>query len=438
MPEGPKESGGQRMRRRLKTALSTRPSLLLLDEPTNHLDERHRAWLAAEVAAFPGTVVIACHDRAFIDAVCTRVLHLERGSLQSYPGGYSDFERARAAAGAAATARFDDWRRQDEHLRQAADRQRRWAEKAHAQASERDPFRKKRASQLMNKALATEGRLQRHQEERPEKPWQAPEFRFRLVGGQRIPRRLVQVEALTFRYHGSTRDAFAALTFQVGNGERVCLEGPNGSGKTTVLHLVAQTAGVAASLPGVRGGALRVAQAARCLFVRQDEAVVLDSSALSQMLEQGVQDAAHARTLLGAFHLRGPATLRPARELSPGERVRLAFCLALVAQPDLLLLDEPTNHLELEGRVALEAALQRYPGAVLLSSHDSVFRERVATQRLQLGAAAAVKTDELGTERLRLQMRMAELEGRIAAARPVEKPAIEAEIRQIAKFLRRS
>lgn len=431
------ESGGERMRRRLKAAFSSRPALLLLDEPTNHLDDRHLQWLLTELRGFDGAVLMACHDRAFVDALCTRVFHLDRGSLQVYSGNYSAFEAALSAQRRGAVHRHESWEKEKEHIKEAADQQRRWAVQAHQKAGVRDPTAKRLAAKAMKKALATEERLARHETDRPDRPFETPRFQFQLGGGRGIPDRVLRAEAVTFTYALGKAPVFRSLTLDVRKGERLALLGPNGSGKSTLLGLAAWAGGLAPMPDGHLEGRISIPGSVRTDVFRQEGTVDPDRTPLEQMLTSGARDPSQARTLLGVFALEGESALRPAKDLSPGERVRLAFALTLVAQPDLLILDEPTNHLDLDGRRALEEALSAYPGAVLLATHDLMFRERVATRTLSLGGEeTAPSPAQDPPDELILGMRLDNLSGKLPAAKGEERRKILEEISRLTATLR--
>ena len=418
-------SSGQRMRRRLQSALAGRPDLLLLDEPTNHLDDQGLLWLERELRAFPGAILFACHDRAFIDAVADRILLIDQGRLTSFPGGYQAFEQHALAAREAQRHQNATWRRERDRLHASAARQRAWAEKAHRMAGERNPVGKRKAAQLMHKAIAAERRVARHEADRVDKPWEEPPLSFAFQpprGGLRV---LARAQDLAFTYAGASRPALGPVTFDLRRGERLAIVGGNGSGKTTLLGLLSALGGTPA-LPGRTEGRLSLNPGLKVFHLRQEEPPPPQGSPLEIMLRAGAPDVAVARTVLGHFHLRGEMALRSVSSLSPGEQVRLQFCRCLVAGADLLLLDEPTNHLDLTGRSALGSALAAYPGAVVFASHDRSFRSEVATRELALGSSPAVAAaPEAQLRREMLEMRLAELTARLNEARGVRRAEIE-------------
>ncbi len=427
-------SSGQRMRRRIKAALDRRPDLLLLDEPTNHLDAEGLAWLEQALRAYEGAILFACHDRAFVDAVAERTFLIARGHLRAFDGGYARYHVQVSAETAAQKHAHESWRKERDRLHLAAARQRNWAEKAHRDAGERNPGAKRRAAQLMHKAMATEGRLGRLEAARVEKPWQEPALSFSFLPPRDLPPTLLRLQDVAFTYRGASTAAIGPLTLGLGRGERLALVGPNGSGKSTLLALIAAAGGEGPPPPGRLGGSLALNPRVRLFFLQQEEPLADNLTALDAMLTAGAPDMSIARTLLGHFHIQGETALQTVSRLSPGERVRLQFCRCLVRGADILLLDEPTNHLDLVGREALQSALAVYPGSVLFASHDRLFREGVATRSLEIRPTPDAEAPD---EPDLLRMRMAELTARLASARPAERKKLEDELDSLVARLRR-
>lgn len=336
-------SGGWRVRLNLARALSCRADLLLLDEPTNHLDLDAVLWLEGWLKAYPGTLLLISHDRDFLDAVVGQIMAIEHQTLTLYSGGYSDYERARAARLAVQQATFEAQQRQIAHLQRFIDRFKAKATKA-------------RQAQSRVKALA---RMEVVAAAHVDSPFS---FSFPTPGNLPDPLLVVHRGAVGY----GSKPTLEGLEMTLRPGCRLGLLGQNGAGKSTLIKLLA---GVLPLISGERkeAKALSVGYFAQ----HQLEQLRSDESPLQHLLrqepmtpEQGLRD------YLGGFDFRGDMATRPVGPFSGGEKSRLALALLIRSQPNLLLLDEPTNHLDLEMREAICFALQEYEGGVVLVSHD--------------------------------------------------------------------
>jgi ATP-binding cassette subfamily F protein 3 len=336
-------SGGWRVRIALARALMCPSDLLMLDEPTNHLDLETVVWLEAWLQAYPGTLLVISHDRDFLDAVIGEVLHIEHGRLHHYRGGYTDFERQRAARLAGQAAAHAEQQRAIAHMQQFVDCFRAKASKA-------------RAAQSRLKALERMQLVAPVQAENP--------FRFRFPEPARAGNPLFSLRDAALGY-GDTA-VLREVSLQLGPGDRVGLLGANGAGKSTLVRVLA---GELAPLRGERatGERLEVGYFAQHQLEQLDPAASplahlqrLDGKATEQRL----------RDFLGGFGFAGERATAPVAPLSGGEKARLVLALLTWRAPGLLLLDEPTNHLDLDMRAALNLALQDYRGALVLVSHD--------------------------------------------------------------------
>jgi ATP-binding cassette subfamily F protein 3 len=336
-------SGGWRMRLNLAQALMCRSDLLLLDEPTNHLDLDAVIWLEDWLRSYPGTLLLISHDRDFLNNVAGHILHIEHERVTLYPGNYSAFERIRAErlAGEAAAHR----RQQEEiaHIRQYIERFRAKATKA-------------RQAQSRLKALERMTLIAPAHVDSP--------FHFAFSDPDRNPRPLLRLDDVTAGYPGNTVLRGAGLTLNP--GDRLGLLGPNGAGKSTLIRVLAGEVGPSA---GTR-------ETARDLLVGyfaqyQLEQLQREHSPLDHLRQHdpGISDQ-EARNFLGGFGFDGDRALQPVAPFSGGEKARLVLALIVYRRPNLLLLDEPTNHLDLEMRQALADALQAFPGAMVVVSHD--------------------------------------------------------------------
>jgi len=336
-------SGGWRVRIALARALMCPSDLLMLDEPTNHLDLETVVWLEEWLQTYPGTLLVISHDRDFLDAVIGEVLHIDHRRLHHYRGGYSDFERQRAARLAGQQAAHAEQQRTIAHMQQFVDRFRAKASKA-------------RAAQSRLKALE---RLQLVAPVQAENP-----FRFRFPEPARTADPLLSLRDATLGY-GDTA-VLREVSLQLAPGDRIGLLGANGAGKSTLVRVLA---GELAPLCGERVTADRLEVG----YFAQHQLEQLDPAASPLAHLQRLDGKAteqRLRDFLGGFGFAGERATAAVAPLSGGEKARLVLALLTWRAPGLLLLDEPTNHLDLDMRAALTLALQDYRGALVLVSHD--------------------------------------------------------------------
>jgi ATP-binding cassette subfamily F protein 3 len=372
-------SGGWRVRLALARALMAPSDLLLLDEPTNHLDLDTTIWLQSFLSSYRGTLVLISHDRDFIDACCGVVLHIEQQALNSYRGGYSDFERQRALRLAERRA---DAEKQNRRRAEIEDFVRRFRAKA----------TKAKQAQSRLKELARMGETLEAHEDSPF------EFRFPAPSRGRDP--LLELRAAAIGYPGSA-PLLQKVDFELRSGDRIALLGRNGSGKTTFLRSLCGELALAA---GERG----MSEGCRIAYFDQQQIDTLDLDASALLHLQRITPSAREQELrdfLGGFDFRGKRVETPLRPFSGGEKARLALALLAWQRPNVLVLDEPTNHLDLDMRRALELALLDFAGAVILVSHDRHLLRSAADSlyRIADGRLEAFEGDLASYERLIIQ-----------------------------------
>jgi ATP-binding cassette, subfamily F, member 3 len=336
-------SGGWRMRLNLSQALMTRSDLLLLDEPTNHLDLDAVLWLEEWLQHYPGTLLLITHDRDFLDAIITTIVHLDGRKLTAYSGNYTQFEGQHAQALSQQQAAYVRQQRQIAHLRSYIDRFRAKATKA-KQAQSR---------------IKTLERMELIAAAHVDSP-----FAFEFPAAEMRTRQLLKLEHATLGYAG--KPVLSGVDWAILAGERIGLLGPNGAGKSTLLRAVA------GELPLLSGQRLTAQGLCIGYFAQhQVEQLRLDETALWHLrrLEPATREQ-DLRDFLGGFDFRGDRVCSPIGEFSGGERARFALALLVRRRPNLLLLDEPTNHLDIEMREALTEALQDYQGALIVVAHD--------------------------------------------------------------------
>jgi ATP-binding cassette subfamily F protein 3 len=354
-------SGGQRTRLAIGKVLLASGEVILLDEPTNHLDIEATEWLEAYLQEFSGAVLVASHDRWFLDAWATRIVEFERKRLFSYPGNFSAYERQRAE--------------RDLAHRRAYEKQQEYIEKQEAFIRRYHYGQRAREARGRAKRL---GRLERI--EAPEGVRRGPAVRFNadVRGGQIV----VDVEHLAKRF--GEQVLFTDVHFTATRGERIGIIGPNGAGKTTLLKII--LGDVPADAGAVRiGHNIQIGYHDQDLAQLDDTQTVLGemSRAAPHLLEQPLRDH------LGRFGFRGEDKGKPVAGLSGGERTRLALAKLTLSGANLLILDEPTNHLDVYARQALAAALADYDGTVLFVTHDRRLLNDLATRIVRIEAGEA-------------------------------------------------
>jgi ATP-binding cassette, subfamily F, member 3 len=345
-------SGGWRMRVALAAILFAEPDLLLLDEPTNHLDLEAALWLEGFLRNYRRTLILVSHDRHFLNAATTLTLHLDRGKLTLYSGGFDAYMRARSEA----ARRLEVMAR-----RQEAERQRLQAfvDRFRAKAS------KARQAQSRVKALA---RLEPITLSAAEPP---PRIRFPDPPQMRPP--LIALDRVSVGYVPG-KPVLSRLDLRLDPDDRVALIGANGNGKTTFARLLA------GRLAPFSGEITRPAKLA-CGFFAQHQIEEMRPEAspfdhLAALMPDALPEAVRAR--LGSFGFGQEKAFLPVADLSGGERARLNLALVTHAAPALLILDEPTNHLDIESREVLVQAINDFAGAVVLVSHDEHLLELIA------------------------------------------------------------
>ncbi|NEV62702.1 ATP-binding cassette domain-containing protein [Thiorhodococcus minor] len=336
-------SGGWRMRLALARTLMCRSDLLLLDEPTNHLDLDAVIWLEGWLKAYPGTLILISHDRDFLDAVASHILHLERQRLTLYQGSYSAFERQRAERLAQQQAAYVRQQREIAHMHSFVERFRAKATKA-------------RQAQSRLKALE---RMELIAPAHIDSP-----FRFSFDSAEHLPRPLLRLDEAAAGY--AEVPILKGVGLSLNPGDRIGLLGRNGAGKSTFIKVLAGEL-------DLQAGRCERAQDLRVGYFAQHQVDQLrpDDTPLAHLRRLDPDASEQAlRSYLGGFGFVGDRALEPVAPLSGGEKARLVLALIIRQKPSLLLLDEPTNHLDLEMRHALSEALQGFEGALVLVSHD--------------------------------------------------------------------
>jgi ATP-binding cassette subfamily F protein 3 len=357
-------SGGWRMRVALAAALFEQPDLLLLDEPTNYLDLEGTLWLQDHLARYPHTLIIISHDRDLLDSSVNTIVHLEAGKVAVYRGGYSAFERQRRERQAldAKLAKKQDVQRK--HLQAFVERFRAKASKARQAQS-----RVKLLAKLEPVAAVIANDVRPIVFPPPAKPLSPP---------------IIAIDGVAVGYEPG-KPVLRKLTLRIDHDDRIALLGSNGNGKSTLLKLIADR------LPPMQGSVSRADKLDIAYFAQhQLDELVPSQSAYDHVRRLMPDDpVSKVRARAGAMGFPGEKADTPVMNLSGGEKSRLLLGLATFGGAHLVILDEPTNHLDIDSRATLIEAINEFPGAVILVSHDRYLLEACA-DRLWLVADGAV------------------------------------------------
>jgi ATPase subunit of ABC transporter with duplicated ATPase domains len=363
--------GGQKVRVLLAQALFGNPSALLLDEPTNNLDLDSVHWLKEYLCEYHGVLIVISHDRHFLNSVCTHTADIDYQTIIMYPGGYDDMVLAKTQIRARMEA---DNAVREKKIAQLNDFIARFsAGTRSAQATSR----KKEVERLQTSELA-KSNIQR------------PYIRFQIeTSSGRVP---LEIKKLGKSY-GDLK-VFDHFSAHVTRGEKIALTGRNGAGKTTMLKSLIHNAGrfigdSEREFP-IDHGTVAWGHEVSVGYFPQDFTYTIDKSKGMNALEwlwQFKPDATQEeiRGFLGQMLFSGDDALKPTSGLSGGEQARLIFCRLMIQKPNFLVLDEPTNNLDLEAINALNIALQKYDGTLLLVTHDEDVLDEVATRIWHFG-----------------------------------------------------
>jgi sulfate-transporting ATPase len=351
-------SGGERRRVALCRVLLERPDLLLLDEPTNHLDAESVAWLERHLADYPGTVISITHDRYFLDNVAQWILEMDRGAYYPFKGNYTGWLEQKQK-------RLAVEQKQRDARARVIERELEWARAAPKARQAKSKARLSRYEDLVSEAEADRGL--------------DPAVEITIPPGPRLGDDVVVAEKLRKSY--GEKLLIDDLSFRLPRGGIVGIVGPNGAGKTTLFRMIS-------GQEQPDDGTLKVGKTVQLAYVDQSRDALDPEKTIWEEISGG-QDhievgkrSIPSRAYVGSFNFRGPDQQKRVGDLSGGERNRVHLAKLLRRGANLLLLDEPSNDLDVDTLRALEDAIQRFAGCVLVVSHDRWFLDRVATHML--------------------------------------------------------
>lgn len=350
-------SGGERRRVALCKLLLEAPDLLLLDEPTNHLDAESVLWLEQFLHRYPGAVLAVTHDRYFLDNVAEWICEVDRGHLYPYKGNYSTYLETKAA-------RLESQGQQQAKLAKRMKNELEWVRSS------------PKARQAKNKA-----RLERYEQMEAEaRSAKSVDFtEITIPVGPRLGSKVLEVEHLHKQF--DDRVLIDDLSFSLPRNGIVGVIGPNGVGKSTLFKMIV-------GKEPVSGGTLELGETVQISYVDQNREGLDPKKTLWEVVSDGLdyirvgETEIPSRAYVANFGFKGSDQQKPSGVLSGGERNRLNLALTLKQGGNLLLLDEPTNDLDVETLESLEEALLAFPGCAVITSHDRMFLDRIATHIL--------------------------------------------------------
>ena len=350
-------SGGERRRVALCRLLLEAPDLLLLDEPTNHLDAESVLWLEQFLQRYPGAVLAVTHDRYFLDNVAEWICEVDRGQLFPYKGNYSTYLETKAA-------RLEAQGQREAKLAKRIARELEWVRSSPKARQAKSKARLENYDRMVAEAKSGEC---------------LDVTDIKIPVGPRLGSKVIEAEHLHKAF--GDRMLIDDLSFSLPRNGIVGVIGPNGVGKTTLFKMIM-------GLEDVTSGSLEIGETVQISYVDQNRAGIDPKKNVWEVVSDGndwlkVGDTEiQSRAYVAAFGFKGPDQQKPAGVLSGGERNRLNLALTLKQGGNLLLLDEPTNDLDVETLESLEEALLGFPGCAVITSHDRMFLDRIATHIL--------------------------------------------------------
>ncbi|WP_294420643.1 energy-dependent translational throttle protein EttA [uncultured Senegalimassilia sp.] len=350
-------SGGERRRVALCRLLLEAPDLLLLDEPTNHLDAESVLWLEKFLHKYPGAVLAVTHDRYFLDNVAEWICEVDRGSLYPYKGNYSTYLETKAA-------RMAGQKQRDEKLQKRLASELEWVRSSPKARQAKSRARLERYDQMAAEAAQSK---------------KLDFTEIQIPAGPRLGAEVLKVEHLHKQF--GDRVLMDDLSFVLPRNGIVGVIGPNGVGKSTLFKMIM-------GIEQPTSGSLKLGETVKVSYVDQGRAGIDGDKNVWEVVSGGLdymmvcETEVPSRAYVASFGFKGSDQQKPAGVLSGGERNRLNLALTLKQGGNLLLLDEPTNDLDVETLSSLEEALLRFPGCAVVTSHDRMFLDRVATHIL--------------------------------------------------------
>ena len=352
-------SGGWQMKVALGKIILQKPDLLLLDEPTNHLDLETIFWLEEYLLSLKIAVIIISHDRYFLDKLCKKIIFVDRGTSETYNGNYSFFVEQKSLNEESQNKAYQLQQKEIELQKRYIDRFRASATRS-SQAKSREKQLKK-ISKI----------------EAPIAKSKSPVFNFPEC--PRSGKLVLNIKNLSHSFEDKI--LFLDINLKISSGQKIALLGPNGCGKSTLLRIIMKK--ISPEIGEINLGKHNIITS--YYEQNQAEALSLDERVIDLICNKSPEwSQKKVRTFLGGFGFQNETVFKYIKQLSGGEKARLALALMIINPSNFLLLDEPTNHLDLQSKENLELAIKNYKGSLLIISHDRYFISKVANRIIEI------------------------------------------------------
>lgn len=356
-------SGGERTRLALAALLLEKPDLLILDEPTNHLDIGTLKWLEQYLAGYKGSIIIVSHDRYFLDRSVNRIFEIENHKLRVYEGNYTSFAEKKRQIRQSELRAYNN---QQKEIARQEEMIRHMKERGTEKLAKRAQSREKRLENMekLHRPEGDEGKMK-------------IQFNQDFQSGNDVI--LTENLSKSFGYGSDKRQLFQEVDMDIKRGEKICIVGNNGVGKTTLLKIL---------LDEIQPETGRVKIGHNVTFGYYDQGQQLlnnSNTVLEEMKETyRLYTDTQMRSLLGRFLFKNDDVFLNVGSLSGGEKARLALLKLMLGGANTLLLDEPTNHMDIESKEVFEEALAEFPGTAIIISHDRYFLQKIPNRILEL------------------------------------------------------
>ena len=356
-------SGGERTRLAMASLLLQEPDILLLDEPTNHLDIGTLKWLEGYLKGYRGTLIIISHDRYFLDKLATRIFEIERCRLKAYDGNYTAFKEKKQL-------QYEQDLRHYEQMKAEIERQEEIIRR----------FKEHNTEHLVKRAQSREKRLA--MVDMPERPtFFREKLKIRFDEKLKSGTDVLQAEDLAMSFAGpeGVKQLFSGVNMDIKKGDRICMVGPNGVGKTTLLKII-----LGELVPDE--GWLKLGQNVMPGYYDQEQKLLdPEKTVLDEVHSTYIKyDQVELRKLLGRLGFYGDDVFKQVKDLAGGEKAKLSLLKLMMTGANFLILDEPTNHLDIAAKEVFEDALLDFPGTLLIVSHDRYLLQKIPTAIYEL------------------------------------------------------